>query len=89
MNLYYRNNNAELYKLFHISVTCGREKEKRNLLERNAVQYTQWEISKDVISNKYDHQNLVYSTFIIRYPPLSLRIQHKVKEYTVCPKNGK
>ena len=40
MNLSYRNNNAELYKLFHISVTCQREKERRHLLKRYTVQYT-------------------------------------------------
>ena len=71
MNLYYRNSNAELYKLFHISVTCGREKEKRHLLGRYKAQYTWQEISKDVISNKYDHQNLVIavlSFFILHYP---------------------
>ena len=71
MNLYYRNNNAELYKLFHISVTCGREKKKRHFLERYTAQYTWQEISKDVISNKYDHQNLVIallSFFILHYP---------------------
>ena len=71
MNIYYRNNDTELYKLFQISVTCGRKKEKRHLLERYTAQYMQQEISRDVISNKYDHQNLVIaflSFYILHYP---------------------
>ena len=71
MNIFYRNNNAELYKLFHISVTCQREKERRHLLEKYVVQYTQQETcQRHHISNKYDHQNLVIALLSFLSPTI-------------------
>ena len=71
MKLYYRNNNAEFYKLFHISVTCGRKQKRDTYLRDVQHSICDGKSVKDIISNKYDHQNLVIaclSFFILHYP---------------------
>ena len=82
MNLSYRNNNAKLSQLFHMSVTCWREKERRRLFERDTAWYTQQEtiqrhhISQDQICKLIDiyifqDQNLLINANICISEPFS------------------